>query len=72
MALAPLSVWCRNLPPQDLIKAVREFTILIHPSEVVVLTNAFYTLMLTYFLKDSEHNEGSRMEAFIYAKAQIQ
>lgn len=52
MALIGLAVWCHRLPPKDVIKAVREFTILIHPNELVILSNCFYALIVQYLLNN--------------------
>ena len=32
MAISPLVIWCHRLSPADIIKAVRQYTILIHPN----------------------------------------
>ena len=52
MALIGMAIWCHNLPPKNLIEAIKEYTILIHPNEMVVLTNSAYSLMVQYYLQN--------------------
>lgn len=67
MALTGLAVWCHRLSPSDIIKAIREFTILIHPNQLVVLSNTFYVLLVNYLL--NHHQEEDRaIKAFQFAK----
>ena len=50
MSIAGVAVWCKNLHLQDIELAVREFTILIHPNEVVALANTAYVIAATYLM----------------------
>lgn len=70
MAITPISNWCLKLSSADLLTAIREYTILIHPNEFVWLANGFYTLALCYLLKNTE-SEKRNIEAFEFAKKEI-
>ena len=50
MAITPLSIWCFRLKPAQVVQAIHEYTILIHPNETVALCNTLYTLVLHYLL----------------------
>lgn len=52
MSISGLAVWCRNLSVKDTETAVREFTILIHPNEAVVLANTAYVIAIKYLLNN--------------------
>jgi hypothetical protein len=67
MALIGISIWCFKLPVEAVLKTIREFTILIHPNELVVLSNTFYALCVHYLLNNIE-KEGKGIEAFNFAK----
>ncbi len=54
MALIGMAIWCQNLSPSDLIHAIKEYTVLIHPSEMVVLVNSGYALMVQYYLQNEK------------------
>ena len=73
MAITPLAIWCHRLPVKDIIVAVKEFTILIHPNLLVVFCNIFYVLMIVYFInrKCQDLREEDKMEAYNFAKTSI-
>jgi ADP-ribosylglycohydrolase len=50
MSISGLALWCKNLSNTDIEKAVREFTILIHPNESVVCANTAYVIAVAYLL----------------------
>lgn len=70
MALIGISLWCHSLPFEDVIRAIREFTILIHPNVLVVLSNTFYALCVHYLLNHTSE-EGKGLKAFYFAKEKI-
>ncbi len=72
MALIGLSLWCRRLPPKETITAIQEYTILIHPNEMVVMSNCFYALMVQYLLNNIDMSDLDRpRKAFEYAKSHL-
>jgi hypothetical protein len=68
MGLIGLAIWCHTLPPQDVLRAVREYTLLIHPNEVVAFANGFYALMVQFLLNNFGDQDRAR-KSFDYAKA---
>ena len=67
MALIGLAVWCHQLPAEGVIKTICEFTIMIHPNELVVLSNTLYALCVHYLLNHIEEEEKG-IKAFNFAK----
>ena len=48
MCMSVLGLWCRDLEECDLARSVREVTILMHTSPLVIHSNTFYCLMIKY------------------------
>lgn len=67
MGLIGLALWCRRLSPENVIKAVSEYTILVHPHELVSLSNSFYSLIVQYLLRNMNDPE-RRRNSFQYAR----
>ena len=67
MGIIGLAIWCRSLEPQNLIKIVTEYTMLIHSNEVVSMANCFYCLVVQYLLQNIEDPQRGR-KSFQYAK----
>jgi ADP-ribosyl-[dinitrogen reductase] hydrolase len=54
MRISPLAVWCRNLPLESIITAVKEEVGLSHPNETVQNACCFYAIAIKFLLKTGD------------------
>ncbi|CAG9315623.1 unnamed protein product [Blepharisma stoltei] len=67
MRISPLAVWCRNLSPADIVKAVKEEVSLSHPNVTVQLACCFHVMAIGMLI-----NTRDRRSSYMRTKEEME